>query len=52
MIKTGILNVNMGNGIIQKWIISESKRHTYIMITDENGKILNWEKFEYIGWWI
>lgn len=52
LIKTGILDVDFGNGIIQRWIISESKRHTYIMITDKDGKILGWDKFDYMGWWI
>jgi hypothetical protein len=51
MIKTGILKINVF-GMIQSWIITESKRHTWIMITNDTGKIISWKKYKYIGWWL
>ena len=48
-IRTGILNVV---DLHQKWIISETKRHTYIMIIDDKGKIIGWSKNEYMAWWL
>ena len=63
--KHGILTVDLGNGKIQYWFISESKKRTYILITQEikpkflsklrkkrKTKILDWGYQKYIGWWL
>ncbi len=60
-IKHGMLPVNI-DGITQYWFISESKKRTYILITEEGKltknkkfrecKIIDWSMFDYIGWWL
>ena len=58
--KHGMLTVDIGKGIIQYWFISESKKRTYILVSQKvkkkrkkiKTKIIGWDKFDYIGWWL
>lgn len=60
-----MLPINIKNDKTQYWFISESKKRTYILITEEikqkgirkkekmiKTKIIDWKIFPLIGWWI
>ena len=51
-IKEGILNIILPGNIYQKWLIIETKRHTHIIIIDKENKIIGWNKYPLMNWWL
>ena len=50
-IKSGILNMDLGNNIYQKWLIIETRKYTHLIII-ENDKIIGWGKYPLMNWWV
>ena len=44
--------MNIGNGIIIKYLIVETTKSTHIISFNENNKITEWTRSKYIGWWL